>query len=255
MDAGYYGSLVTSGTSALVTRKYKIGVTISKDAVVVTDRTAARLGHILDPTSATDYADAVGIALQDGTYSTTQGVGTASANIEVEVSISPFSINRGRISGTAAESGAFSAGLDGNLLTNSTAETAGTVVADTDVGTSEFVGGSLFALTGANGGGNMRIITSHVDNTSTTVAVPFDNDIAANDTFLRLMGALDTTQGRLSTLFTQFAGSGAAARDLPDTGNSLILDVTLDISDQGTPAAPLAFAAFIFNDHAFNRID
>ena len=224
-------------------RRFRIGASIVIDQIVCHDETAAQIGEILDPATVNDYSEGLGVALEAGTYTTTQGTGTASADVLVRCTYAPNQLIKARCSGGVTVNTALDGALNGNVLTNTSASAGGTVVSDTDVGTSEFVGGYLYGLTGQNAG-QRRVITSHSDNTSTTVTVPFDYAIAVNDTLLRTFGILD--QGHeLTTDYTQFNMVPGAAVDLPDTGHSVIWEVEIDTNNQGTATTPLVFATFV----------
>ena len=245
------GSLV-SGASALPTRRFAIGASLVADQVVCKDETAAQLAEILDPATVNDYSEALGVAMEAGTYTTTQGTGADSADRYVRCTFHPFQLIRGRCSGGVTGGTALAEALDGNLLTNTSASAGGIVVSDTDVGTSDFIGGYMWSLSGQNRG-KRRIITSHLDNTSETVTVPFDYALAVNDTFVRTFGF--GNQGlELTTNYLQFNMVPGAAVNLPDTGHAIVWEVELDINNQGTPTAPIVDAIWQFSDHIFNSL-
>lgn len=256
--------MIPSGSfsgAGLMTRRFRIGATIVDQQITCIDTTAGRLGTILDPATVNDYTEAVGVALEGGTYTTTQGTGSSTANVMVKSTFSPLQLVRGRLNGGVTADTAFVEATDGNLLTNTSASAGGTVITDADVGTSEYVGGYAIALTGQNAG-QVRIITSHSDNTSTTVTVPFDYAIAVGDTFLRTF-AIGNQGLELTTSYTQFNSRTGAAVDIPDTGSGIIVDVWIDgttvegFNGQASivsTTAPYAEAVIVFADHAFNSL-
>lgn len=246
-------------------KNYKIGATVVAGQLVCVDNTN-NYAEVGAPASVNDYTEAIGTTTQAGTYSTTQGTASSSAEVLVEVECDPFGLFKFRLSGGTASGTAWVDGTDGNLLTGTTANTAGTTVADTDVGTSEYVTGTLLGLTGSNAG-QSRVITTHTDNTSEVVTVPFDYTIAATDTLLRCAGR--NTQGHeLTTDYTQINGRTGAGVDLPDTGHGVIHDLLVDGNSIGgtghqpkpkvqVPASttdPRVEALVALVDHAWNSV-
>lgn len=237
---------------AIPTRKYAIGNTVTAGQVVCVTAT----GVAGNPASVNDYTEAIGVSLEAATYSTTQNA----AYVNAEMSWHPMTLYRGQVSGGAAASTAFAETTDGNLLTNTSASSGGTVITDGDVGTSEFVGGYAVGLTGANAG-QVRRITAHSDNTSTTVTEPFNSAIAVGDTFLRTFAP--GLQGlELTTNFQQFNGTPGAGVDLPDTGHAGTHAILIDGQrvDQGLKCTvlnatnPVVEVEFILIDHYLNSV-
>ncbi len=241
-----------AGIGALPVRRFKIGSTVTKGQVICKDETSGQLAEILDPASVNDYSEMLGIANEGGTYSTSQGTGASSAEVLVECSYSPFMIIKGLCSGATTASTALGSGLDENILTNTSASSGGTVVTDSDVGTSDFIGGYMYALTGQNAGAS-RIVTSHSDNTSETVTVPFDYALAVGDTFVRTF-AFGNQGLELTTNFEQFNMKPGAGVNLPDTGMAIVWNVEVDTSNQGTSAAPVVHTYWVPSDHVFNSL-
>lgn len=251
-----------AGNGGITKRVFQLAAAIVAGQVVCkVDGTRSNIG---DPASVNDYTEMVGIVVDETppTYSTTQGTGANTALRRAAVQCNPFMVIRGRVSGGVTAGTAFAAALNGNILTNSTADATGLTVADTNVGTSEFVSGVIVGLTGQNAG-HVRECTAHTDDTSTAVTVPFDYTLAANDTFLRTNNVFN--QGiELTTNFVQFNGTPGAAVDLPDTGQAIIFEVIVDIGqsgdphyirgNQGTTAAPLVFFDWISADHVYNSL-
>ena len=255
---------IGSLTGQNLRRRYRIGATMVKGQIVTMEPAiASRLGILSDPSTVNGYVIGLGVLLDENgvTYSTTQGTGASSAEVLGKVSIDPFQLIKGRAVGGVTAGTALAEATDGNLLTNTSASAGGTVITDADVGTSEFVGGYAIALTGQNAG-QVRILTAHSDNTSTTVAVPFDYAIAVNDTFLRTPAP--GNQGiELTTSFTQFNIALGAAVDLADTGNHIVQSVWVDGTtvdgDDGnamiqSTTAPFVELVVVFADHVFNSL-
>ena len=215
----YAGSL-TGIAEAIVTR-YLIGASVTQGQIVCWAGLGGN-GTIGDPASVNDYTEAIGVLQsEDLTYSTTQGSG----GVIGEVIDDPFQLIRGRVSGTTSAGGDWvnASTANGNIMTEESGESAGKVLTDAGVGTSEFAGGYLVGLTGNNAGA-VRVIDSHSDNTSLTMDDPFDGNIASGDTFLRTFAPC--LQGiELTTNFEEFMGGGVAGVDLPDTGHGIIREV------------------------------
>lgn len=231
----YAGSM--SGSQQMSVGRYYLGLSSNGDTLthgqVVCWSGLAGNGLIDDPASVNDHTEAVGI-LKSQTL--TQNTAQGSGGIIAEVTNDPFQIIRGRVSGTTAEGGAFLSNLNGNIMTEASGETAGLVLSDTDVGTSDFIGGYLVGLTGLNAG-HTRIIDSHSDNTSETLVDPFDQNIEINNTFLRTFAPF--LQGiELVAEFTEFMGGGVAGVNLPDTGHLCIMDVY--VGGRQVSASPIA---------------
>ena len=235
------------------TRRFKTRRTVVKDQLVCHDETSGQIAEIDAPTSVNDYTEAVGVTSEAVTYSATP---TTNEGNLVSCTYHPNQLIVAKCSGGVTSGTALAAALDANILT--TTGTSKTVISDANVGTSEFVGGLLWGLIGANvSEGNKpwtaRTITSHSDNTSTTLTEAFLATSVAGDTFLRTFGILD--QGyELTTDYVEFNMLPGAGVDLPDTGHAVIWEVECDFNNQGTRSAPLAFAKFVLIDHAFRSL-
>ena len=228
----YHGSL--TGLAEAIYNRYYIGASVVRGQIVCYAGIAGN-GTVGDPSSANDYTEAIGILhSQDLTYTTTQGSG----GVLAEVNDDPYQLVRGRVSGTTAAGGAWvdASTTDGNILTAESASSGGTVVTDAGVGTSDFVGGYMIGLTGANAKG-VRHIDSHSDNTSETMDDPFDSAISTGDTFLRTFGPM--LQGiELVAEFTEFMGGGVAGVNLPDTGHAIIREIWCGGTNIDGPISP-----------------
>jgi len=254
-----------AGDGSITKRLFHLSSAVGFGQVICLDQVAARTGEAGDPASVNDYSEFLGICMDatPPTYTTTQGTGTSSALKRIACSVNPFQVIKGRVVGGTAADTAFAEALNGNLLTNTAASAGGTVVSDTDVGTSEFLGGLLVALSGQNKGA-CRVINAHTDDVSLTVAVPFDYALPVDGTFLRTFGVGLQGLELVATVFTQFNGAPGAGVDLPDTGHAIVFNVTIDIGspgdayhvsgDRGSATAPLVFVDWVSADHAFNSL-
>lgn len=243
-------------------RRFRIGETCTEGQIVIADSyaSAGSVAEVSDPISVNDYGRAVGITLEAGTYSTTQGTGANSAEVMVKVSYSPFQLFRGTISGGTAADTAFTGAV---ILTEPTGEVAGLVLADTDVATLDYVDGYLVGLTGNNKGA-VRVISTQNDNTSLAVTVPFDQDIAVGDTYIRTYAPfLDSPSGpELTTNFEQFNGLIAAGETiLDDLGDCAFWDILFDGSSPShgsvniiNETAPVVEGIAYFTDHVINPL-
>jgi len=237
--------------------RYPIRATVSNAGVVgiaVTDMVG------ISASTATSFADAVGLILDTATYSTTQadmvGGNTEGSTIGnyrtttaldmgrvVTVSVRPDLVIEALITGAAAEGTALT------TLANTAASAGGTLITDADVGTADMVGGLVWCTRG-NNVGHARVITSHSSGVSFTVTVPFPRTIAVNDEFLFVpwntygTGATDLDgvgHVQTSTLFTQARGDIAAG-----TGGEAVI-VYLDLK-----GASNSKVAFVLRDHQYN---
>ena len=158
---------------ASLLRKMKVGATFSNLGIPARFATANPAG--LTPASTTALTDSPGIGLDIVTYLSAQSATFAEALITVDMR--PDTIIAALMSGAAAE------GTVLTTITNTLAETAGTTITATGTGANDMTSGVVWGLTGANVG-RSRTITTHTASTSFVVTVPFENDIALNDTFL-----------------------------------------------------------------------
>jgi hypothetical protein len=189
----------------------------------------------------TAAADSLGLAVGTGTYITT----TNSANLPeatIEVDINPFQIIEAVMCGGATDGTALS------ILTNTSAETNGTVLTAT-IQSNDIDGGTLWRY--SNGvGGESRTITTHTSTTSLTVTVPFQQDIALSDQFLvcpwsetgnGAAGNDGSSQVQLTTTLLQADATSASGTGIKGQVVELILRGTLDSA-----------VRFILGDNVFN---
>ncbi len=206
-------------------------------------------GTITDPASTTDLTDAMGVTLEAGTASTTQGTGADSANVEVEVTFEPLSVFRAKVSAGATVDTNYAVG-DGYLLTADTASSGGVAVIDALVGgsTTEAVDGFVFGLTGANAK-QSRVIVTHTATTQLLNTIPFDSAIAVGDTFLFSQYAPGVQGLAMTSDFTQADGTIAGATG----GEATIVWAGVSTDQAGYSASvPLLEVDFTMNNHAFN---
>jgi len=232
-------SFDASGGGALV-RTFKIGATVISGQVVIIDTN--KYGEITDA-STTGAADAVGVTLGAGTYSTTQGTGSSSANVEVEVVYNPMAVFEAKASGAAAAGTALTTA---NVCTNSSASTAGTTVTSSTVSSADFTGGMCCGLTGANKN-QTRIMTTDTASTSFVVTVPFDYTIAVGDKVIRVPWSCFAPTVQLCTELNEAnaliaTSTGAAAQ---------VTHVRFETKDEDNPEV---FVYMSLRDHFLNPL-
>lgn len=166
------GSVV--GNSVPIVRRLLIGDDVVKGQLTCL---AFDDGIVGDPAAVDDYTEALGVALETVTVSTTQGAGGKL----VETTVDPFAIIRGLVSGGTAADTAWSTA---QLLTNDTLSAGGTLITDAEVGTLDYVAGYIIGLNNLNKG-HVRICATQGDAASCAVTDPFDNPLVVLDTYLR----------------------------------------------------------------------
>lgn len=216
--------------------KFKMGAAIVDSGIIVIGGTTTAVGVI--PVIATSFADAFGLALDEGVFSSVQG----DAEGMVTVDVRPDLVIRSLISGAAAENTAIA------VLTNTSASAGGTVVTSTNVNANDVDGGMVWCISG-NNVGQSRSITARTASTSVTVTVPFPRAIAVDDTFLHTpfnvagTGAADA-RGlawlTTTTLFTQATNAAAAGSG----GEAYITDLELN-------GASDSYVLFMLRLHAY----
>lgn len=217
-------------------RRYKLGATVDLGVPCIM---ATTTGNVTKCTT-TAAADAIGLSVGSGTYSTTQNA----AEGTIEIDINPFAIIEMTACGGATEGTALS------VLTNTSASAGGTVLTAT-VQSNDVDGGTLWRY--SNGvGGESRTITTHTSTTSLTVTVPFTgaSGIAVGDQFLLspynetgsgAAGNDGSSQVQLTTLLTQADFTAASGTGIKAQVVELVLRGTTDTLIQ-----------FILGDHVFN---
>ena len=173
--------------------------------------------------------------------SATEGVATV---IYDPMHIYEVKVNPGSTSGTAY------ADADGYFLTETTGESSGLVVTDSQVGGSsnEPNNGLVFALTGNNAGED-RVITATSGNTSLTVVSAFPNNILVGDTFVHSQYAPGVIAVTLTSDLVEADGGAAGAAG----GDARVVRVRVETSSRGASlASPQLYLDMILLDHAFN---
>ena len=197
-------------------KQYKIGASFATFGVITRAGTAG-----IQPATTTSFADTIGVTGDTGVYSTTQG----DAEGLVSVYNRPGYIFEALMSGSATANTALT------TLSNTLANTAGTVITDADVGTASMVNGLVWSLSGANGigpGGQSRVITAFSASTSVTVTVPFLRDIAVGDTFLMCPWSSNGAAGNGTLQATTNIDQANAAIVSGTGGEVAIFDLLLD---------------------------
>lgn len=218
-------------------KRYKLGASGSSTVPGIPYIMAATTGNVT-VCSTTAAADAIGLSMGTGTYSTTHNATEGT----IELDINPFAIIEMTASGGSGDGTALS------ILTNTSASAGGTVLTCT-VQSNDLDGGTLWRY--QNGaGGESRTITTHTSTTSLTVTVPFTGAIAVGDTFLvtpynetgnGAAGGDGNSQVQLVTSLTQADFTAAAGTGIKANVIDLIL--------RGTTNSAIRFT---LGDHVLN---
>jgi len=219
-----------SGGAPLL-KRIKIGASFANAGIVTINGTAGVI-----PSTTTDFADTMGLALDTATYSSSQGASHAEGLVTVDVR--PDAVIRALMSGGATENTQLT------QLVNTSASTDGLTVTDADVGSADMVSGTVWCTKGANVG-QSRAIATHNASQDFVVTVPFINDIAVGDEFLfcpyNEAGLTDGAGNvQTSTLFTQADASIASG-----TGG-LATVVALELNGRGD-----SYVLMQLGDHVF----
>jgi hypothetical protein len=231
-----------SGGSAVM-KSYQVSATVSNTGIPLTASTGDEAGIVV-PASGTDASDMVGLNYDTVTYVTAQQTDGTSPERKVRMDIRPDIIINSRMSGGATSGTAIP------LLTETVADTNGTVITCGDAATPETDGGSLFCYSGANAGQIRKVTTS--SSTAYTVLVAFDNDTIVGDDFFRIPfwvmdSAADTVD--MTSDFTEIDLSTAIGSD-----NALLTCIeigALDISREGTLKS---YCLLVPTEHFLNPI-
>lgn len=235
--------------SAMI-RKLRTGASIYEGAALMYD--TGQIGEVI-MCSANSAANGAGIALEAVTHAAT------SPGNWVRVDTNPFIKARGRAwAGTTKVE--FSPTYSSQVLLQDTAST--TVFTDTAVGTLDYEGGYLIPLTGS-AAGDIRVIVTQSDNTSTTVTVPFSASVAAGVYALRTYGALTTGIELVGTYFDGWDNLITGTEAIGDAiGEWVVYDVFVD--DQSCAqvshinlkngTSPVVEFSCLFEDHIFNSV-
>lgn len=230
----------TLSGGASVMKRYKINATVATGGIPLLRGATSNAGVINATT--TSLADFVGVSVDAATYTTTQ----AADMIEgvVSVIINPDAVWRALMTSSAT-----SAQL--NIVTNSVAETAGTVVTittgDAAPNSPTMLDGTMLCVAGANYG-LTRNITS-VAATTATATVPFPQDIAASSVWILVpfqpaqTGASAVTVDLVTNLRDVRADADAAGG-----GAIEVVDVEFDTGSQAR-ARQNSYLHFLAADH------
>lgn len=206
----------------------------------------------------TSFVDAVGLALDTATYSTSQadlddgeagGTGFRSyggldMGRMVTVSVRPDLLIRSRVSGSATQ------GVVLTTLVNTSASAGGTTISDTDVGSADMTSGVVWCTKGNNLGYARHIVT-HNSAVSFVVTVPFPRAIAVNDEFLWMpfsgfgtfaSGVDGFGAATLTTLLQEVRGDTASGSG----GEIMVVKLELESSSNSN-------ILFMLRDHQWNR--
>ena len=228
----YHAGHLSGGASLL--KKLKLGAAMADPGIVMIAGVTTAVGVI--PCTTTSFANAYGLAQDEGTYSSTQGAAEGLCTVNVR----PDAIIRARMSGGATEGTALT------TLINTAASAGGTLITDADVGSNDFDGGIVWCTKG-NNVGHSRSVTAHSAATSVTVTVPFPRAIAVGDEFIVIpynwvgtgaAGADGPMAVQTSTLFTEADASIAAGTG----GEVSVIDLELN-------GASDSYVLFKLRDH------
>lgn len=171
--------------------RFHIRATTIAGALLIRNAEATDAAEADNPTTTAAVA-ALGVALERSVYSTTQadfdgfpGYRQSGEEGTVGIIFDPFQVLKMRVASGATVGTLLNSTAPANILTNTTADTTGLTVAAVEVGTADMDGGLICGRTG-NNAGVVRRNTTHTDNVSDVVTVPFPRTIAVNDTFLRV---------------------------------------------------------------------
>lgn len=225
--------LLSGGTPVL--KKYQVAETFANAGVHATIGVSAEAGVNLGTLN--NAADQVGITLDAAAYSTTQGSGSSSAESLITMIINPDAIIRSRMSGTTAAGGSLP------VQTNTTLDANGLIiVTGAEWSSPTVLNGAAWGLSGNNVGQQRKITT--VDGTSGDVDVPWDQDVAVNDTYLRApIWPMDSIVVQLVTELTEI-----------DTTAAISGGVEWACIDLELNGASDSYATFIAVDHILNPI-
>lgn len=216
MEAAYY---LAGGGAHL--KKYKLGAAQANAGILMIAGATTAVGLIPTATTGDGTVPYYGLAVDRGTYSSTQG----DAEGIVTVDARPDLVVKALMSGAATEGTALT------VLNSTSASAGGTTITDADTGSADMDGGTTWCISG-NNVGHSRSITAHTGSTSIVVTVPFPRAIATTDSYLFCpynmagtgAGGSDAAGWvQASTLFTQADASIAAGAGIVCSVVDLIL--------------------------------
>jgi len=234
---------------------YLVSAAVVVSQILVREATASNAGEAADPSGTTAAVDCLGCATDAATYTATptQNPGAfwppTSGTLEnlVRVEVNPFAIYRfpvsgGATAGTALSNGASGAGRNVLIISTAGSKTVLTAAGVTgNAGNADFSGGLVIGRTGQNVG-QIRKMSSHVDNTSNTVTVGFLNNTVVGDTFICV------PFGR-SVQKLQFTSNFVEANGVIATGTGANFRVLNVIFDE---QRDLVWVDVVSGDHMFN---
>ena len=217
------------GGQGEVLKRFTIGATTLAGALaglqaVATVNTAAEA----IPATTTACLNTLGVFAETKTYSTTQAdFDGFPADEEGTVGIiaDPFQVLEFLANAGATDNTALNSTAPANILTNTSADTAGLTITAAEVGTVSFAGGLVVGRTG-NNAGLVRRLTAHTNSTSTAVTVPFPRTIAATtDTFIRVPWSKGTLAVQLITNVTKADAIIVQGTGIPFQVTDVIFDI------------------------------
>ena len=227
-----YAWSVSSG--AAVARKYVVGASVANAGIPLIEPTAGAEGLLNGTVS--DVTNAVGVAIDTATYTTTQST-TSDIEAVATVIISPDAVYKAKMSGGATENTAL------QIFTVTTADSAGTsVLVDNDPNSPDMNEGTCWGYSGANVSVKRRIEATAANDA--TITVPF-MPIAVGDQFLMVpfwFFGLETV--KLTTnLYQVNAAAGSATTDAE------FEVVDMDLRDKGENGTTNSYVYLLFQDH------
>lgn len=230
--------LLSGGAGKIV--KYKLNATVSVPGTIMMDTAAAAAGLALSTT--TSAADAVGQALDTGTYATTVHTGPSAEGV-VSVLVNPDAVYKWRICGAATD------GTQALIVTNSAVDTACVTVTITtgETAGTNYDEATIACISGANLG-QVRKVTS-VTATTFVSTVEWAHHLAVGDQFIFVPWTPADVAGnnlQQTTLLKEAdqsiaVGTGAAVR---------IFDLDFDFSSV-TNARRNSYVLGLLDDHIY----
>ena len=230
-----YGWSVSSG--AAVARKCVVGADVAYAGIPLLAPGAG--GEGLANGTTTSAANAVGVAIDTATYSTTQST-TSDIEAAATVIISPDAVYKMKMSGGATENTAL------QIFTVVTASSAGTGPAlDDSVASPEMDEGVIWGYSGAN-----VALKRRIESTSTvtpTITVPFMPIVVGDQFLIAPYWFFGTTTVQLSTNLYQADASIAVA-----TGAAFQC-VDMLLRDKGENGTTNSYIYVVFDDHVLGN--
>jgi hypothetical protein len=164
----------STGTVSPIVKKFMIGASIARPGIITMAQAAGGAGII--PCTTTTVTNTVGLALDSGTYTTTQSSSGTAAFVSVIANV--HAVYAYRMAGSATSGASLEA------QTTTSASSGGTAVTtNAEWSSPTYDEGVTWCISGANAK-QFRKVTS-VSATAGTVTVPFDLAIASGDVFGR----------------------------------------------------------------------